>query len=165
MASLSGQTEAEMMNDRLRSCEAVLLQSLSLLFRRSAAPCRRRVVPAARRTVQALALSVVAVLVGAPAVSSAAAAAPTLVATATARSVTLKTSEGIAVGVLKSGSYRLVIKDRSSKCGFRLDSSAGIVAQSGRRFVGIRTRVVTLSPGSYRYVCGSPATTRTLRVR
>jgi hypothetical protein len=93
-------------------------------------------------------------------------AAPvTIVATATQSAVRLESVGGKPILALKHGQYRVVIHDKSSRCGFGLANSGGVISRSGKAFVGTVTRLVALEPGEYTYYCGSKGPARTLRVR
>jgi hypothetical protein len=92
-------------------------------------------------------------------------AAPvTIVATATQSTVRLQSVAGKPIRALKHGQYRVVIHDKSRRCGFGLANSFGVVARSGKAFVGTVTRLATLEPGDYTYYCGTKNPARTLRV-
>ena len=104
-------------------------------------------------------LALVVVFAGA-----ATAALGTIDASATATAVSLKNA-GKPITSLKQGRYRIVIRDRTRSCGFRLGTSAATLVATGKRFVGSVTRVVVLKPGTYTYTCGTRAPARTLRVR
>ena len=84
-------------------------------------------------------------------------------ATATPSAVSLQSVAGKPIRALKHGRYSVVIRDKSSRCGFILASSRGTLVQTGKAFVGTVTRQATLEPGEYTYYCGKgPA--RTLHV-
>jgi hypothetical protein len=82
------------------------------------------------------------------------AGANTITVTASNAAVRLTNAGGRPVRVLTAGHYRFVIHDRSKRCGFRLFTTAGVLIQTGKRFVGTVTRSVELAPGTYGYLCG-----------
>jgi hypothetical protein len=70
------------------------------------------------------------------------------------RTISLRTPSGRAVRSLRTGSYTLVIRDRSARDNFHLIGGDPTVPgrMTGVRFVGTRTWRVVLGKGMYRYV-------------
>ncbi len=82
--------------------------------------------------------------------------------------ISIRTTSGVRVSTLKSGTYNILVRDRSRSHSFRLAGPAGSVYRaSGRAFVGVTTWKVTLFPGAYRFWCERhPRTMRgTFRIR
>ena len=71
--------------------------------------------------------------------------------------ITLK-SGGTAVKTLKSGSYTIVIADKSSIHNFHL-FGPGVNKKTSVPFTGTQTWAVTFKPGSYTYQCDIHAAT------
>ena len=109
------------------------------------------------RMIAALAASAagaVALLVGLPAQ-----AAPPTVAAKVGPGYTINlTSGGKKVTTLKAGlKYRFVITDRSEDHDFRLNGPGVQKALSGEEFTGVKTTVLTLKKGTYRFYCAPHA--------
>ena len=97
----------------------------------------------------------VAVAAAAVAVPVALAAIPTLKATLLQNfTISLKTSAGKPVKLLKAGKYTFVVADKASIHNFTV-KGPGIANRTitGTSFVGTKTAILTLKPGTYVFYC------------
>lgn len=72
--------------------------------------------------------------------------------------ITLKRADGSLVTHLSPGTKRITVRDRASNHNFHL-TGPGVDRRTGVSFVGRRRWAVTLSPGTYTYVCDVHPTT------
>ncbi len=64
------------------------------------------------------------------------------------------TKSGTAVKTLKRGTYKFVIRDKSSIHAFSLDGPNGFAHDFTKiQFVGMKTATITLKAGKYKYYC------------
>ncbi len=74
--------------------------------------------------------------------------------------ITLKRADGSLVTHLSPGTKRITVRDRASNHNFHL-TGPGVDRRTGVSFVGRRRWTVTLSPGTYTYLCDvHPSTMR-----
>lgn len=66
--------------------------------------------------------------------------------------ISLKTASGAKVTKLRTGSYTITVRDRSSIHNFAL-KGPGVTKDSGIMFVGTKTWTVKLKAGKYIFVC------------
>jgi plastocyanin len=66
--------------------------------------------------------------------------------------ISLRTAAGRRVTALRSGRYRIVVRDRSAMHNFHL-TGRGVNKRTAVGFRGTRTWTVTLRKGRYRFVC------------
>ncbi len=66
--------------------------------------------------------------------------------------ITLKRADGSLVTHLSPGTKRITVRDRASNHNFHL-TGPGVDRRTGVSFVGRRRWTVTLSPGTYTYLC------------
>lgn len=99
--------------------------------------------------------------------SATAAATPTLYAQAgPGRTLFLRDARGKTVTSIRSGTYRIVVRDRTRTDGFRLQGpDPSLVRQTRARFVGTLTWTLRMPAGLFRYsLRGQPAIGRNFRV-
>src|SRR5262245_13849887 len=89
-----------------------------------------------------------------PSTAAPAQSATTLKATVgTGSTITLKTSAGRTVKSLRSGSYVIVVRDRSKRHNFHLIGPTNELNRAtGVKFVGSQTWRLTLTKGRYRFL-------------
>jgi plastocyanin len=73
--------------------------------------------------------------------------------------ITLKDSKGKKVSSLKKGTYTIVVADKSNIHNFRLKGPGVNKEITKVGFTGTKTVTVTLSSGTYKYVCDPHAST------
>jgi plastocyanin len=75
--------------------------------------------------------------------------------------ITLKRPDGSLVTHLSPGTKHITVRDRASGHNFHLTGPGGVDRRTGVSFVGTRRWTVTLSPGTYTYLCDvHPSTMR-----
>ena len=104
-----------------------------------------------------LRIALVAVIVGALAVPSVA-AARFYARVGPGTTITLKRADGSVVTHLSPGTKRITVSDRASNHNFHL-KGPGVDRRTGISFTGRRYWTVTLSAGTYTYLCDVHPTT------
>lgn len=96
--------------------------------------------------------------------SAPAGASAQLIGTVGPRATLTLTANGQSVHQLVHGAYVIVVRDRSRKCDFHLQRATvpgarALNRRTGIRFVGTVTWRVTLSKGTYYFVCDTHSRT------
>ena len=106
------------------------------------------------RTIVGGSIASLAAVIGLAVSVNAGAATPKLVGTVgPGDTITLKTSAGKRVTLLKPGTYAIAIRDRSEDHNFHLRGPGVSKALSSVAFVGNRTVTLRLRAGAYTFVC------------
>jgi hypothetical protein len=70
-----------------------------------------------------------------------------------AATITLKRADGSLVTHLSPGTKQITVRDRASNHNFHLTGPGGVDRRTGVSFMGLRRWTVTLSSGTYTYIC------------
>jgi len=104
-------------------------------------------------------LATLALLMAATTASASAAATKLVGTVGPGFTITLKDSKGKKVSSLKKGTYTIVVADKSDIHNFRLKGPGVNKEITKVGFKGTKTVTVTLSSGTYKYVCDPHAST------